>query len=497
MRNGVAHSLLDLIGDTPLVELRTSLRSRRPRLRKARGPEPDRLDQGPRREGDDRDGGSAGELRAGSRAARADERQHGDLARGLAKLKGYQLTCVMPENATEERKRLLRLFGAEIVYSPGDQGSNGAVRLALELAERDPSYFMPFQYANEANPRAHYEGTGAEIVAALDRVDVARRGPRHRRHADGRGRAAARGLPDVVVAAAEPLPGDPVMGLRSLDEGYVPPILDVSSSTGKCSSRTRSRSRACATCSTSEACSQASRRARSSHVARKLAARARRRGRRRDPRGRRLEVPVGRVLGGRRRRAGDGAHRLVVIPADGPRGARRARAGGSANEACGLITAARRRRGALRSGAATPLPSPYRFELESTTRDLVRRGRGLRARRLPLAPGARAAVTHRHREHRPLGGEALPRVLAAERRPGRLPHRRRPDRQPPGSYFVTLKLPFMPSERWMSHWYVYLPGLSLIVQVLSPTNDTLVFLFTPGPNRWKLWIEDLSSTLIL
>src|SRR3546814_13718122 len=70
----------------------------------------------------------------------------------------FRSTCGMPENATEGRRRLLRLYGAEIVESPGEEGSNGAVRLALELAERDPSVFMPFQFANEANPRAHYEG---------------------------------------------------------------------------------------------------------------------------------------------------------------------------------------------------------------------------------------------------------------------------------------------------------------------------------------------------
>src|SRR5205085_4773207 len=85
----------------------------------------------------------------------------------VAKLKGYPLTCVMPESATEERRRLLRLYGAQIVESPGTEGSNGAVRLALDLAERDPRYYMPFQYGNEANPRAHYEGTGAEIAEAL------------------------------------------------------------------------------------------------------------------------------------------------------------------------------------------------------------------------------------------------------------------------------------------------------------------------------------------
>jgi cysteine synthase B len=134
----------------------------------------------------------------------------------------------MPENATEVRKRLLRLFGAQIVFSPPGEGSNGAVRLALELAESEPRYFMPFQYANEANPRAHYEGTGAEIAEALDRVDVLVAGLGTGGTLMGAGERLRETFPDVVVAAAEPLPGDPVMGLRSLEEGYVPPILDVS-----------------------------------------------------------------------------------------------------------------------------------------------------------------------------------------------------------------------------------------------------------------------------
>jgi cysteine synthase B len=134
----------------------------------------------------------------------------------------------MPENATEERKRLLQLYGATIVFSPGNEGSNGAVRLAIELAEREPRYFMPFQYANEANPAAHYEGTGAEIAEALDRLDVLVAGLGTGGTLMGSGRRVRETFPDVVVAAAEPLPGDPVMGLRSLDDGYVPPILDVS-----------------------------------------------------------------------------------------------------------------------------------------------------------------------------------------------------------------------------------------------------------------------------
>ena len=122
---------------------------------------------------------------------------------------------------------LLRLFGAEIVESPGAEGSNGAVRLALELAERDPALFMPFQYANEANPRAHYEGTGAEIAEALDRVDVLVAGLGTGGTLMGTGARLRESFPDVVVAAAEPLPGEAVMGLRSLADGYVPPILDV------------------------------------------------------------------------------------------------------------------------------------------------------------------------------------------------------------------------------------------------------------------------------
>src|SRR5213079_2474463 len=145
----------------------------------------------------------------------------------IAKLKGYPLTCVMPANATEERRKLLRLYGAEIVESPAEEGSNGAVRLALELATADPRWFMPFQYGNEANPRAHYEGTGAEIAEALDRVDVLVAGLGTGGTLMGTGERLRESFPDLVVAAAEPLPGDPVMGLRSLEDGYVPPILDV------------------------------------------------------------------------------------------------------------------------------------------------------------------------------------------------------------------------------------------------------------------------------
>src|SRR5213595_260305 len=171
---------------------------------------------------------AAGELEPGRELLEPTSGNTGISLALLAKLKGYPLTCVMPENATQERRKLLRLYGAQIIDSPADQGSNGAVKLALELAEREPRYFMPFQYANDANPRAHYEGTGAEIAAALDRVDVLVAGLGTGGTLMGAGARLRERSPDVVVAAAEPLPGDPVMGLRSLEDGYVPPILDVS-----------------------------------------------------------------------------------------------------------------------------------------------------------------------------------------------------------------------------------------------------------------------------
>jgi len=218
--------VLELIGNTPLVELRpvgdvriyAKLESQNPT-----GSIKDRVAKAMIEAAE-----ASGELEPGRELLEPTSGNTGISLALVAKLKGYPLTCVMPENASEERKRLLRLYGAQIVYSPGDQGSNGAVRAALELAEREPRYFMPFQYANEANPRAHYEGTGAEIAAALERIDVVVAGLGTGGTLMGVGERLRETFPDVVVAAAEPLPGDPVMGLRSLDEGYVPPILDVS-----------------------------------------------------------------------------------------------------------------------------------------------------------------------------------------------------------------------------------------------------------------------------
>jgi cysteine synthase B len=221
-----AGNLLGLIGNTPLVELRPVGDVRVYAKLEAQNPTGSIKDRVAKAMIEAAE--AAGELEPGRELLEPTSGNTGISLALVAKLKGYPLTCVLPENATEERKRLLRLFGAKIVYSPGAEGSNGAVRMALALAEREPKYFMPFQYANKANPRAHYEGTGAEIAAALDRVDVVVAGLGTGGTLMGVGERLRESFPEIVVAAAEPLPGDPVMGLRSLEDGYVPPILDVS-----------------------------------------------------------------------------------------------------------------------------------------------------------------------------------------------------------------------------------------------------------------------------
>jgi cysteine synthase B len=144
--------------------------------------------------------------------------------------KGYKLKVVMPDNVTPERTQLLKMYGAEIVYSPGAQGSNGAVAMALEMAESDASYYMPYQYGNQANPGAHYHGTAPEILEELD-GDVAAfvAGLGTGGTLMGNGRRLKEELGDAVkIVAAEPMQGEPVQGLRSLDDGFIPPIIDLS-----------------------------------------------------------------------------------------------------------------------------------------------------------------------------------------------------------------------------------------------------------------------------
>jgi cysteine synthase B len=143
--------------------------------------------------------------------------------------KGYPLKVVMPENVTRERTELLRMYGAEIVSSEGSKGSNGSVELALDMAERDASYYMPYQYGNQANPEAHYNGTALEILEELDDVAAFVAGLGTGGTLMGNGRRLKEELGDhVKVVAAEPMQGEPVQGLRSLEDGFIPPIIDLS-----------------------------------------------------------------------------------------------------------------------------------------------------------------------------------------------------------------------------------------------------------------------------
>jgi len=221
-------SLIETIGDTPLVEL--------PRLAPHPGVRLYAKLEGQNPTGSIKDrvakamietAEASGELQPGRELLEPTSGNTGISLAMVAKLKGYPLTCVLPENATSERVKLLELYGAKLVFSPASEGSNGAVRHALRLAERDPRLFMPFQYANEANPRAHYEGTGAEIADALPHVDALVAGLGTGGTLMGAGDRLRENNPDLVVAAAEPLQGDLVYGLRSLADGYVPPILDL------------------------------------------------------------------------------------------------------------------------------------------------------------------------------------------------------------------------------------------------------------------------------
>jgi cysteine synthase B len=145
----------------------------------------------------------------------------------ICRVKGYRLVAVMPENVTEERKALLRLFGAEIVPTDGEYGSNGAVEVARRLSAEN-GVFMPFQYGNPANPRAHYEGTAAEIIRDCPELDVFVAGLGTGGTLMGCSARLKEHRPEIQIVACEPLQGDPVSGLRSLDDGFIPPILDIS-----------------------------------------------------------------------------------------------------------------------------------------------------------------------------------------------------------------------------------------------------------------------------
>ena len=218
--------LLDAIGDTPLVGMPGMSPTPGVRLwAKLEGQNPtgslkDRVAKAMVEAAE-----ASGELTADRTILEPTSGNTGIALAMVARRKGYRLTVVLPDNASEERIGLLELFGAEIVFSPGDKGTNGSIEVAQRLA-KDERYFMPFQYGNPANPLAHEHGTGEEIVRDLPEITHFVAGLGTGGVLTGVGRRLHRYREDVKVVAAEPELGDLVYGLRSLDEGFVPPILD-------------------------------------------------------------------------------------------------------------------------------------------------------------------------------------------------------------------------------------------------------------------------------
>ena len=144
----------------------------------------------------------------------------------IARLRGYHIRIVMPANVSPERRRMLEVFGAQIIVTPGSQGSNGSVRRALELADEHPEWVFLYQYANDANPSAHYETTGPEILADVPDITHFVAGLGTSGTLMGVGRYLKDNLNDVQVLAVEPPAGEMVDGLRNIDDGFVPPIYE-------------------------------------------------------------------------------------------------------------------------------------------------------------------------------------------------------------------------------------------------------------------------------
>jgi cysteine synthase B len=227
-------TIVDAIGHTPLVELPALNPSASVRLyAKLEGANPsgsvkDRIARQMILEAE-----RAGRLTPGSTILEPTSGNTGIALAMIARVRGYRFVAVMPDNVTVERRQVLALYGAEIVFSPGAEGSNGAVRLAERLAAEDPRYVLLYQYGNPANPRAHYETTAPEIITDLPDLDVFVAGLGTGGTLTGCGRRLKEHNPAVRVVAAEPLQGEGVQGLRSLEDGFIPPVLDTSVLDGK------------------------------------------------------------------------------------------------------------------------------------------------------------------------------------------------------------------------------------------------------------------------
>jgi len=224
----VYSSALDMIGNTPLVDV--SALSPNPRARilakmESQNPFGSVKDRIARAmiEAAEKDGS----LSPGQRILEPSSGNTGIALAGIARIKGYPITIVLPENVSIERRQLLEVFGAEIVSTPGGEGSNGAVRRARAMAEEHPEWCFLYQYGNDANPRAHYEGTGPEIWRDCPEITHFVAGLGTSGTLMGVGRYLKEQNPDIKVMAVEPPVGEAVEGLRNLDEGFIPPVYEM------------------------------------------------------------------------------------------------------------------------------------------------------------------------------------------------------------------------------------------------------------------------------
>ncbi len=223
----VYSSVLDLIGNTPIIDV--SQLSPNPKVRilaKLEGQNPggsvkDRIALAMVNAAEE-----AGDLVPGKTIIEPSSGNTGIALAMISRIRGYHLKIVLPENVTPERRQVLEAYGAEIIPSPGGEGSNGAVRYAQELSERNPEWVFLYQYGNEANPTAHYDTTGPEILADVPEITHFVAGLGTSGTLMGVGTYLKEHKPEVKIYAVEPPSGERVEGLRSLDDGYVPPVFE-------------------------------------------------------------------------------------------------------------------------------------------------------------------------------------------------------------------------------------------------------------------------------
>jgi len=223
----VSASVLDLIGNTPMVDV--SRLSPNPRVRIIAKLE----NQNPFGSVKDRIAKAMievaernGDLRPGQQIVEPSSGNTGIALAGIAQVKGYPIKILMPTSVSIERRQMLEIFGAEIILTPGEEGSNGAVKRALQLHAEHPDWYMPYQYANDANPRAHYETTGPEIFRDCPEITHFVAGLGTSGTLMGTGKYLKEQNPNIKVVAVEPPLGERVEGLRNLDEGYIPPVFE-------------------------------------------------------------------------------------------------------------------------------------------------------------------------------------------------------------------------------------------------------------------------------